>query len=146
MSCCEPFFDMELSLVVLPILPDINVLPLYLKTIGGAIPVLVCLPDDQQPAEYYAMLGDVKSNSCGLQGFDDRLYCMFTVTPDMPGSVADFFLYLNECEDPVFTQLYVSIPELKTQCTKDLGEAECKAAGGTWKMQVTGGDYYCDCP
>ena len=146
MSCCEPFFDLELSLVVLPILPDINVLPLYLKTIGGAVPVLGCPPDDGQPAEYYAMLGDVKSNSCGLQGFEDRLYCMFSVTPDMPGSVAEFQLFMDDCEDPVYTQLYVSIPELKTQCTRDLGEAACKAAGGTWKRPATGGDYYCDCP
>jgi len=146
MSCCEPFFDMELSLVVLPILPDINVLPLYLKTLNGAIPVLGCPPDDQQPAEFYAKLGDDKSNSCGLQGFEDRLYCMFTVTPDMPGSVAEFQLFMGDCEAPVFTQLFVSIPELKTQCTKDLGEKACKAAGGTWKMPVTGGDYYCDCP
>jgi len=146
MSCCEPFFDMELSLVVLPILPDINVLPLYLKTIGGTVPVLGCPPDDGQPAEYYAMLGDVKSNSCGLQGFEDRLYCMFSVTPDMPGSAAEFQLFMDDCEDPVYTQLYVSIPELKTQCTKDLGEADCKAAGGTWKKPATGGDYYCDCP
>ena len=144
MSCCEPFFDMELSLVVLPILPDINVLPLYLKTLNGAIPVLGCPLDDQQPAEFYAKLGDAKSNSCRLQGFEDRLYCMFTVTPDMPGSVAEFQLFMGDCEDPVYTQLYVSIPEMMT-CTKDLGEADCKAAGGTMSSSRNAAPY-CICP
>jgi hypothetical protein len=71
---------------------------------------------------------------------------MFSVTPDMPGSAVEFQLFMDDCEDPVYTQLYVSIPELKTQCTRDLGEAACKAAGGTWKRPATGGDYYCDCP
>jgi hypothetical protein len=146
MSFCNPFFEMELSLVVLSIVEDIKVLPLYLKTLNGAIPVLG-VPPGIKPAEYYAMLGDVKSNSCGLQGFEDRLYCMFTVTPDMPGSVAEFSLYLGDCEDPVFTQQYVSIPELSSpKCTTGLDEEACKVAGGTWKRPVTGGDYYCDCP
>jgi len=148
MSFCDPFMDMELSLVVLSIVEDIKVLPLYLKTLNGVIPVLSTPPDDTvPPPEYYAFLGDTKSNSCGLQGFEDRLYCMFTVTPDMPGSVAEFSLYLGDCEDPVFTQLYVSIPELSSpKCTADLDEKTCKAAGGTWKRPLTGGDYYCDCP
>lgn len=151
MSFCDPFFDMELSLMVLPILPDIKVLPLYLKTINGVVPVPGCPPDDVCPppedgrlTEYYAMLGDNKSNFCGLQGFEDRLYCMFTVTPDMPGSAAEFSLYLENCEDPVFTQLYVSIPEMKT-CTKDLGEADCKAAGGKMSTGTTTAPY-CICP
>ncbi len=144
MSFCDPFFEMELSLVVLPILEDIKVLPLYLKTEGGVIPGLTPPPDDGQPWEYYATLGDHKSNSCGLQGFEDRLYCMFTVTPEMAGSVADFSLYLGDCENPVYTQLYVSIPEMKT-CTKDLGEADCKAAGGTMSTGVTTAPY-CICP
>ena len=144
MSCCEPFMDMELSLVVLPILPDIKVLPLYLKTLNGVVPVLSCPPDDGQPAEFYAMLGDHKSNSCGLQGFEDRLYCMFSVTPEMAGSVADFSLYLVDCVDPVFTQQYVSIPEMNT-CTKDLGEADCKAAGGKMSTGTTRAPY-CICP
>jgi len=144
MSFCDPFYDMELSLVVLPILPDIKVLPLYLKTINGVVPGLMPPPDDGKPWEYYALLGDVKSNSCGLQGFEDRLYCMFTVTPEMAGSAADFSIFLNECKDPVFTQLSVTIPEMMI-CSRDLGPANCKAAGG--KMS-TGADTapYCICP
>jgi len=141
---CDPFEGMELSLVILSIREDIMVLPLYLKTIGGAVPVIKPPPDDNQPAEFYAKLGNTKSNSCGLQGFEDRLYCMFSVTPDMPGSAAEFQLFLGDCEDPVFTQLYVSIPELKTQCTKDLSEADCKAAGGEMNKDDSG-SLYCDC-
>ena len=146
LGLCNPFFDMELSLVVLNIREDIMVLPLYLKTEDGVIPELSPPPDDNQPAEFYAMLGDVQSNSCGLQeGFEDRLYCMFSVTPDMPGSVAEFQLFLGDCEDPVFTLPNLSIPELKIQCTIDLSEADCKAAGGEMSDGVTTAPR-CVCP
>jgi hypothetical protein len=142
---CDPFEGMELSLVILSIREDIMVLPLYLKTEDGVIPELSPPPDDGQPTEFYAKLGNTKSNSCGLQqGFEDRLYCMFSITPDMPGSAAEFQLFLGDCEDPVFIQLYVSIPELKTQCTKDLSEADCKAAGGEMNKDDSGA-LYCDC-
>ena len=143
---CDPFDGMKLSLVTLSIREDIMVLPLYLKTEGDVIPGLDPL-DDTLPSEFHALLRYVKSNSCGLQGgFEDRLYCMFSVTPDMPGSVADFFLYLDDCEDPVFTQLNLSIPELRPPlCNEDLGKDDCVAAGGIMSNDASGAPY-CDCP
>jgi hypothetical protein len=150
-SNCNPFYEMKLSLVLLTIREDIMVLPLYLKTEDGVVPGLTP-SDDNELWEYHAFLGDSKSNSCGLQGFDDRLYCMFTITPDMPGSVADFFLYLNECENPVFTLLKVTIPEMQSgeddsspKCTEDLDKEACEAAGGTMSTGVTTKPH-CICP
>lgn len=141
---CNPFEGMNLSLVVLSIREDSMILPLYLKTEGDLIPGLNP-PDDTLPSEYHALLRYEESNSCGLQGFEDRLYCMFTITPDMPGTLADFFLYLDDCEDPVFTQLNLSIPDLQLQCKEDLGEGDCEAAGGTMSKDRTGAPF-CDCP
>ncbi len=149
---CDPFDGMELSLMILSIREDIMVLPLYLNTHGEVIPGLIPLSDDGKSAEYHAVLGYGKSNSCGLQGFEDRLYCMFSVTPDMPGSLADFYLYKDECEDPVFTQLNLSIPELpapedeKLLCKEELGPGDCEAAGGIMSVRATTGAPYCDCP
>ena len=149
---CDPFDGMELSLMILSIREDIMVLPLYLNTHGEVIPGLIPLSDDGKSAEYHAVLGYGKSNSCGLQGFEDRLYCMFSVTPDMPGSLADFYLYKDECEDPVFTQLNLSIPELpapedeKLLCKEELGPGDCEAAGGKMSVRPTTGAPYCDCP
>ncbi len=148
---CDPFDGMELSLMILSIREDIMVLPLYLKTHGEVIPGLVPPPDDSKSADFHAQLGYVKSNSCGLQGFEDRLYCMFTITPDMPGSLADLYIYKDECENPVFIQLNLSIPELqapeneKPQCKIDLEKGDCEAAGGTMSNDDTGAPI-CDCP
>ena len=101
-----------------------------------------------EPCEYGAYLGNIEAYSCGLQGFDDRLYCMFVIAPDMPGSAADFFLYLNECEDPVFTQPNLTIPELQPsgeKCSVDLDKDACEAAGGTMSTGATTAPY-CICP
>ena len=148
---CDPFDGMELSLIILSIREDTMVLPLYLKTHGEVIPGLVPPPDDSKSTEFHAQLGYVKSNSCGLQGFEDRLYCMFTISPNMPGSLADLYIYKNECEDPVYIQLNLSIPELrapeneKPQCKIDLEKGDCEAAGGTMSNDAAGAPI-CDCP
>ena len=143
-SKCFPFDDMDLSLVLLKIRPDTLSLPVYLRTEGDPIP--------EDPEEFYAMLGDIKSNPCGFQGFDDRLYCMLTITPDMPGMLVDFFLYWNECKEPAFTLLNVTIPELPSvdddstpNCTEDLEADACKAAGGTMSTGATRAPN-CICP
>ncbi len=142
LSKCNPFEGMELSLVILSIREDIMVLPVYLKT-QGPFP-------DPQPENFYAMLGNIKSNSCGLQGFEDRHYCMLTLTPDMPGTTAKYELYKKGCDDPVASQ-DILIPELqptekeKPQCNKDLSPADCAAAGGKMSTSVTTAPT-CICP
>ncbi|MCD4803015.1 MAG: sigma-70 family RNA polymerase sigma factor [Anaerolineales bacterium] len=145
---CIIFEELDISVILLPLPEETMTLPIYLK-IGGGVPCLgVESPDIPEPCEYSALLGNIEAYSCGLQGFDDRLYCMFTVAPDMPGSAADFFLYLNECEDPVFAQLNLTIPELQPseeKCTADLDKEACEAAGGTMSTGATTA-LYCICP
>ena len=66
----------------------------------------------------------------------------------------DFKLYLNECEDPVYLQPLLSIPEPKAGddpgdpgliCTKDLKDLECSAAGGKMSPGTTTAPI-CVCP
>ena len=138
LSFCNPFEDMDVSVVLLNVSAKSMILPIYLKTKGENIPGLV--PPEDPPWEYYAMVGGIKSNTCGLQGFDDRLYCTFTITKDFPGKAITFKLYLNECKEPVFTQFNTIIPMPK--CNKSLGPDACCVAGGTYNSKTSS----CDCP
>jgi hypothetical protein len=149
LSRCFPFEDMELSLVLLKIRPDTMSLPLYFKTTGD-FPGMI--PDDSEPDEYYALLGDNESNSCGLQGgFSDRLYCMFTLPEEAPGKAMDLSLYRKDCQDPVYVQTKVTIPDLPEEepsppaCNKDLDQDACEEAGGEMSSGLTTAPY-CICP
>ncbi len=144
-SMCSPFEGIDYSLILLPIQEDIMLLPVYLRLKDAVVPGLVP-PDEMEPVEYYALLGDIESNSCGLQGFDERLYCTFSLTPDMPGSVVNYYLYKKGCDDPVVTQLNVLIPELPLPpCSRDLDPEACVAAGGEMSTNLTTAPY-CICP
>ncbi len=145
-SMCNPFEGIDYSFIILPIEEDIMMLPVYLRLVDAVVPGLVP-PDEIDPVEYYAVLGDRESNTCGLQGdYDERLYCTFTLTEDMPGSVRNFYLYKVGCEEAVVTQLNVLIPELPLPpCSEDLGPEDCAAAGGEMSDSVTRAPY-CICP
>jgi hypothetical protein len=148
-SWCYPFIDEELSLVFLKIRPDTMSLPMYWKSDGdfpGIVPA-----DDIEPAVYRAFLGDVESDSCGYQGFNDRLFCTFPVTPDMPGSVVTAYLFKDDCEEHAYMKELVTIPELLPEedplptCTEDLKEDACIEAGGRMSTGTTRAPY-CICP
>jgi hypothetical protein len=139
MSFCNPFENMDISVVLLSVPADTLVLPLYLKIPGG-VPGM----EGSELWDYRALLGEIESYRCGLQGFPDRLYCMFNLPPEALGLALDLKLFIGNCEDPAYYQPKVTIP--LPQCNADLDEEACKVAGGTWKRPATGGDYYCDCP
>ncbi len=145
---CQLFDELETSLILLNIPAEIMILPLYFKVEGGIPGLGLVIPDDPEPWEYNALLGNVESNLCSLQGFDDRLYCMFTISPTMPGTAPDLYLFLNGCEEPVISLSGVTIPEplpAEQECRKDLTKTACEAAGGTYRELVSSPSY-CDCP
>lgn len=146
---CDQFKEMNYSLVLLNIQPETLILPVYVKILEG-------VPDADNPKfaelwEFHATLGNFESNFCGLQGFPDRIYCMFTLTPDAPGQVLDYVLSEKDCKDPIVVQPRVTIPELPPveepppTCSKDLKQEACKAAGGTMSTGATTAPY-CICP
>jgi len=132
-SNCDPFENMDISVLVLNVPADTLVLPLYFR-------FPVDLP--AQP-EFRALLGEFESDNCGLQGFPDRLYCMFSLPPEALGLALDLKLFVGDCVDPAYLQSGVSIPLPK--CNADLGEAACKVAGGTMSSSRTTAPY-CICP
>ena len=143
LSFCTPFLELEPRLVILSIREDLMSLPIYVDTDGVPIPGLG--PDDPEPYQYSARLNGIPSTACGLQGFEDRLYCTFIIPPGLAGTVAAYNLYLEGCDDPVLTESRILIPDMKPVCSKDLGKDACQAAGGVYVDSRTAAPY-CDCP
>ena len=103
---CDPFAGMDISVHVLNINPETLTLPVYLR-----FPEVVPdLGDGTMP--YRGELGGQGSSLCNQQGFPDRLYCMFTLQPDYPGTLRDLNFFKEDCPDPVFTQPRLTIPEI----------------------------------
>ncbi|MCJ7734765.1 MAG: sigma-70 family RNA polymerase sigma factor, partial [Anaerolineales bacterium] len=124
---CTLFEGQDISLVLLNIPAETMQLPLYFKIEGGIHGLVLEYLEDAEPWEYSARLGSIESYKCDLQGFDDRLYCMFTIPTDMPGTAQDLSLFLNGCAAPVIFLPGVSIPEPlppalpdSPECNKDL--------------------------
>jgi len=143
---CPSFEDLDISVVLLNVPADTLVLPLYFR-FPGSVP-------GQDEAEFKAYLGHIESNKCDGQGFEDRLYCMFNLTPDLLGMALDLMLYIDDCEDPSYSLLKVSIPELKESSSGPKPQSQCSAGLNTDKCQAAGGDMsdgvveapYCICP
>lgn len=143
---CDLFDGMEFSLILLNIPRETTNLTLYLKMLGGVPGLELEITDDPDPWIYSALLGNTESEECSFQGYESRLYCTFVLPATALGSAQDLTLYLNECDDPILSLPQVSITEPKLpQCSKDLGEEDCLAAGGTIKDQDTP-EPFCECP
>ncbi len=137
---CGMFNQIEISLVLLDVNPETLQFPLYFKIPGG-----VPGPKVGELWNYQAQLGEYEAYACGLEGFEDRLYCYFQLPSEAPGQVKDLALYTDGCPDPVYTAENVIIPELEIECRRDLGPEECEAAGGTMSEGATTAPY-CICP
>ena len=139
---CDPFAGMDISVHMLNINPETLILPIYLRFPS----VVPDLGDGTMP--YRGDLEGLGSSLCNQQGFPDRLYCMFTLQPDYPGTLRDLNFFKEDCPDPVFSQPRLTIPEIpddqpSATCNKDLGENACKNAGGIWPDIDKP---YCICP
>lgn len=144
-AACDPFAGLEISVRLLNINPGTMSLPVYLR-FPGPVPDLG--GDGTMP--YRGTLGSLASFLCNQQGFEDRLYCMFTLQPSTPGTLQDLEIYKENCPEPVFTLPSLTIPEVPNDdqpgstCQSDLGSSACAEAGGAYM-----GDEpvpYCYCP
>jgi len=136
---CEPFADMEISVHLLNINPETLTLPVYLR-----FPDALTGIGEDGALPFEGRFGLLKSYLTNQQGFPDRMYFMFTLQPNMPGTLQDLEIFRDDCPNPVFTQPRLTIPEIPgSTCNKDLGENACKDAGGVWPDVD---DPYCICP
>ncbi len=146
---CNPFLGKEIKIVLLSIPPETRNLPLYIKVPDGMIPGADEDGQNLNPEyEYRANLGDIASYKCGLQGFPDRLYCMFNIPEGKEATAQPFQLWLSDCPEPVYELPAVQIPEIEPEgpvCNADLNEKKCTAAGGTY-YRLNDKTSTCICP
>jgi len=150
---CALFEEMEMSLVVLNILDGTYNIPVYVKMEGGVLGGT----DEEWIGEpiwpYEAWMGEIPDNKCDFQGFPDRLVCMFTLKPDMPGTEQYFQLKLEVCENVLFSQAVV-LPFVQqaegsgsepASCHAGLDAENCKLHGGEYR-KINDNLSLCYCP
>ena len=143
MSFCDPFFEMEVSHVLLNLPPDTRNLPVYLKVNEEFFPGFE--PNSILPNDYIGKLGGIQAYLVSQQGFPKRAYFMFHITEGMEGTTQKFEVWLPDCPEPVYELQAIQIPVPKLVCTAKLNKADCEAAGG--KMSTTSTTApYCICP
>ena len=150
---CLLFDEVDISLVTLNIIDGTHNIPIYLKMIpevpgGGKTGDI-----GETVLPFEAWLGGNPANKCDLQGFPDRLYCLFTLTPEMPGTEQFFKLEMEICDGLLYSQ-YVMLPETQQAeeggsepigCHPNLGPRACKTLGGEYR-EIKDGTYLCFCP
>jgi RNA polymerase sigma-70 factor (ECF subfamily) len=154
-QACDVFDDLDISVILLSLPEKTMILPLYFKMDGGVPCLSLESPDVSESCPYQAELGGKIANSCGLQGFEDRLYCMFNMDPEDSGLGLDLELRFNDCPDLVYYQSMVTIPDVSPavvdkkesgpKCSKDLNRADCIKAGGKMYSGAVAAPY-CICP
>ena len=150
---CGLFENLEMSLVTLNIIDGTYNIPVYLKMIpevpGGGKTGLT----GETVLPFEAWLDGIPAYKCDLQGFPDRLYCMFTLKPEMPGTEQIFMLEVEICEGMLFSQAVI-LPEIlqseeggnqPVSCHAGLDAENCKLQGGDYK-KINDTDYLCFCP
>ncbi len=164
---CDPFEGEEISLMMQNLPADTRIQVMYIKVENGNIPGLD--PDElngEPPNEFEAKLGNITSYQCGLQGFPDRLYCLFHIPEGMEGTSQLFELRMNDCPDPVYLQpnVFMPVPNPSSSdptgppapnpsssdptgpvCSTDLISPACEAAGGHMSSGATSTPK-CVCP
>jgi hypothetical protein len=143
---CNPFKDIEVSIMMLSLPPDTRNLPVYLKVDNEFFPGFE--PDGDLPNEYIAMLGDNEAYQVSQQGFPNRAYFMFYIPAGEEGTDQSFTLWLPDCPEPVYELPAIQIPVPKPiapTCSADLSEKDCVAAGGTYH-KINDTTSTCICP
>ncbi len=142
---CDPFAGLDISVHQLSINPNTMVMPVYLRFPETAPGI-----GQDGSVPFIGTLGGVFSHLANQQGFPDRIYFMFEVGPEMPGTFQNLEIRKDGCENLAFTEPRLTIPDVPADdqpspsCNKDLGAEDCKKAGGIWFTEVD--DPYCLCP
>jgi len=151
---CDLFTELEISLMMLNIIDGTYNIPFYIKMEGGVLGGASEGESGDPLWPYIAWVDGIPANKCDLQGFPDRLYCIFTLKPEMPGTEQFFQLKMDNCENPLFVQ-DVLLPEIQQSgggqeqppvgCHASLGPRECKTLGGEYR-KINDTTYLCFCP
>lgn len=144
---CDLFEELQYSLILSNIAQETSELTLYIKLTEGGLDFWNGLGD----VAYSASLGDAEAEGFQEQGYPGRIYFNFTLPGSAAGSVQDFQLFRDDCDDPLTSIPGVSIPEQSSDkpsltCKKSLDESACKKAGGEYKDYGLVKPPECVCP
>ena len=134
---CDQFKKEEMNLITFDYRPGSGLFSLYVKSPG---PYPIAGPAGTW--EYTAVLGDIPSSLCLIQDNEDRMYCDFPIPESYLNTSQPLKLFSNYCFPPIYIKEDVSITTKSPVCSRDLGQNQCAAAGGTFSCDVTG---LCNC-
>lgn len=147
---CDLFEELQYALILSNISPETSELTLYIKLAEGGMEFWNGLGE----VAYSAWLGDAEAKGFQEQGFPGRIYFHFTLPGSAAGSVQDFQLFRDDCEDPLVSIPGVSIPEPDSPdpdqpslvCKIGLDKDPCERAGGEYKDYGLTKPPECVCP
>ncbi|MGD8822616.1 MAG: hypothetical protein PVG63_05880 [Anaerolineales bacterium] len=144
---CEPFEPEDVRVVTSPVDPDRLYLLVSISRPSGYPGLDYDVPENPDERLYWAVLGEVESMTCGLQGTPGRLYCDFIIPAGYLQTTQDLKIFINNCPTHVMLIEDVSIleEETETRCTSNLNEDACTAAGGSYSCSAAG-PCTCTCP
>jgi hypothetical protein len=145
----EPFnrcqlFDAATPTLTLHDVPLFTTDLTYYVDFGFPVPGLEeGIAEDQGEWLYTAILGGIPTDNCTYRDYTGRIYCRNIEFPSSWwGTVQPLEVYVNGCDQPIFTHDRVSI--LKPTCETSMGKDACEWTGG--KYECSGGVCECVCP
>jgi len=137
-------FDSEATVLTLHDVPLFTTDLTFFLDFGHPVPGLEeAVSGDEDEWVYSAILGSSPTEPCTFREYSGRIYCMVM---DFPkgwwGTTQPLEVFVNGCEEPIFTHNRVSI--LKPGCESSMLQGECGWVGGKW--HCTGGVCKCNCP
>ena len=147
---CDLFDELQYSLILSNIAPETSELTLYIKLTEGSL----AFWNDLGEVTYSASFGDAEAEGFQEAGFPGRIYFHFTLPGSAAGSVQDFQLFRDDCDDTLTSIPGVSIPEQDSPdpdqpslvCKKGLDKGPCEKAGGTYVDHGLAAPPECVCP
>jgi hypothetical protein len=147
---CDLFEELQYSLILSNIAQETNELTLHIKSTEEGL----VFWDSLGVAAYSASLGDAEAEGFQEGGYPGRIYFHFTLPGSAAGSVQDFQLFRDDCNDPLVSIPQVSIPEPVSPdpdkpslvCKKGLDKNSCEKAGGEYKDYGLTKPPECVCP
>jgi predicted outer membrane repeat protein len=141
---CDIFEPETYSLILLDIPYGTGDLTISVGMPGGVPGLELEIPEDLEPWIYTGDMGGHTIGPCTFDGYAERLFCRGEIPETFFGTVRVFNLFVNGCEDEIYTHGMVTIPEpvAPLTCSAGLDEADCEAAGGTYTCGATSA---CEC-
>jgi hypothetical protein len=144
---CWIFEQITMQIIMLDLLPSDTMMTMYVRMPGGVPGLEIPVPGDDNPWQYYVELGDMQSEACSFEGYEERLYCFIPIPPEYHDTAQPFNLFVNLCEPPLlshphFSVITTSFDDIPIDTCGPAPGNECGTAYEDW-CNCKGGTYEC---